>query len=230
MIVPRRALPTHSAPTAMFAGMSMLPKKSVLTQYSCRLSHDHQQKFLAALDKQMIVGRLATESEAIFDLDSHAIMHRGTDPVLEKNYVPTRSRRARPVLTFFAQYSATHNLVHANADLSKAAQAREAIAFCDHWKRVSGVRPEDADHGPDSHHPEQRQSPPPAADSGCGIRGPGVSAGSTCPQSSAATKARLFDAAKKDRALLAIQSIEQELRDLGQQVTSIECRLAGEDA
>ena len=126
---------------ALFAGMAMLPKKSALTAYSYRLSHDHQQRFLAALDKQMIAGGLASESEAVFDLDFHAVLHWGQDPVLEKHYVPTRSQRARSVLTFFAQDTGTHNLVYANADISKATQAREAIAFCDHWKAVSGADP-----------------------------------------------------------------------------------------
>ena len=126
---------------ALFAGMAVLPKKSALTDYSYRLSHDHQQKFLAALDQQMISHGLATAGEAIFDLDFHAVMHWGRDPVLEKHYVPTRSQRARSVLTFFAQDSGTHNLVYANADISKATQAREAIAFCDHWKAVSGADP-----------------------------------------------------------------------------------------
>ena len=45
------------------------------------------------------------------------------------------------MLTFFAQDSGTHNLVYANADLTKATQAREVIAFCDHWKAVSGTDP-----------------------------------------------------------------------------------------
>ena len=66
---------------------------------------------------------------------------RGHDPALEKHYVPTRSQRARSVLTFFAQDTGTHNLVYANADLSKATQNREVIAFCDHWKHVSGADP-----------------------------------------------------------------------------------------
>jgi hypothetical protein len=118
-----------------------LPKKSALTDYSCRLSHDHQRKFLAALDTKMISSGLATADEAVFDLDFHAIMHWGHDPVLEKHYVPSRSQRARPVLTFFAQDTGTHNLVYANADLSKATQNREVIAFCDHWKAVSGADP-----------------------------------------------------------------------------------------
>ena len=89
----------------------------------------------------MIDAGLATGDEAIFDLDFHAVMHWGTDPVLEKHYVPTRSQRARSVLTFFAQDTGTHNLVYANADVSKATQNREVIAFCDHWKAATGNDP-----------------------------------------------------------------------------------------
>ena len=125
----------------LLAGLAVLPKKSALTSYSYRLSHDHQRGFLAALDQKMISAGLATSQDAIFDLDFHAVMHWGRDPVLEKHYVPARSQRARSVLTFFAQDSGTHNLVYANADLSKATQAREVIAFCDHWKAVSGADP-----------------------------------------------------------------------------------------
>jgi hypothetical protein len=127
--------------SALFAGLAILPKKTALTDYSYRLSHDHQRTFLAALDKQLIGKGLATAEEAVFDLDFHAVMHWGHDPVLEKHYVPTRSQRARSVLTFFAQDSQTHNLVYASADISKATQHREVIAFCDHWKAVSGKDP-----------------------------------------------------------------------------------------
>jgi len=126
---------------SLFAGLAVLPKKSALTSYSYRTSHDNQRRFLSALDTAMIRGGLATSSEAIFDLDFHAVMHWGHDPVLEKHYVPTRSQRARSVLTFFAQDTGTHNLVYANADIAKSTQDREAIAFCDHWKSVSGADP-----------------------------------------------------------------------------------------
>ena len=126
---------------ALLAGLSVLPKKTALTDYSYRLSHDHQRRFLAALDARMITSGLATGEEAIFDLDFHAVMHWGSDPALEKHYVPTRSQRSRSVLTFFAQDSGTHNLVYASADLTKASQNREVIAFCDHWKQASGSDP-----------------------------------------------------------------------------------------
>jgi transposase len=125
----------------LLAGLGTLPKKSALTSYSYRLAHDHQRRFLAALDAQMISAGLAAGEQAIFDLDFHAVMHWGHDPALEKHYVPKRSQRARSVLTFFAQDSGTHNLVYANADLSKATQAREVLAFCDHWKTVTGADP-----------------------------------------------------------------------------------------
>jgi len=131
---------TDPAP-ALLAGLAVLPKKSALTDYSYRLSHDHQLRFLAALDKQMIAKGLATAGEAIFDLDFHAVMAWGHDPALEKHYVPTRSQRSRSVLTFFAQDTGNCNLVYANADLTKASQNREVIAFCDHWKQVSGADP-----------------------------------------------------------------------------------------
>jgi hypothetical protein len=127
--------------SALFAGLSVLPKKSALADYSHRLTHDCQRRFLAALDRVMISKGLATTDQAIFDLDFHAVMHWGHDPVLEKHYVPNRSQRARSVLTFFAQDSGTHNLVYANADLSKATQNQEIIAFCDHWKQATGTDP-----------------------------------------------------------------------------------------
>jgi hypothetical protein len=43
----------------------------------------------------MIADGLATSEEVIFDLDFHAIMAWGTDPALEKHYVPTRSQRSQ---------------------------------------------------------------------------------------------------------------------------------------
>ncbi|MGH3182354.1 MAG: hypothetical protein ACRDOE_10695, partial [Streptosporangiaceae bacterium] len=129
------------AGSALFAGLAAIPEKTALTDYSCRLSRDHQQRFPAALDTTMTGAGLATAEEAISDLDFHAVMHGGNDPAPEKHHVPTRSQRACPVLTFFAQDTGNCNLVYASADISRATQAREVIAFCDHWKNASGADP-----------------------------------------------------------------------------------------
>jgi hypothetical protein len=78
--------------SALFAGLAVLPKKSALTACSWRLSHDHQQKFLAALDKKMISAGLATASEAIFDLPRrHALGPRsGAGKALRPQAIPAR--------------------------------------------------------------------------------------------------------------------------------------------
>ena len=123
----------------MFAGLSSLPKTTALASYSYKLSHERQQAFLRALDSAMVKAGLIVGND--FDLDFHAIMHWGEDPALEKHYVPRRSQRTRAVLTFFAQDADTHQLAYANADLSKAEQAREVIAFCDHWRQLTGNDP-----------------------------------------------------------------------------------------
>jgi hypothetical protein len=123
----------------LFAGLAALPKATALTTYSYRLSHERQRKFLTALDRRMLDTGLAEGGD--FDLDFHAVMHWGEDAALEKHYVPRRSQRTRSVLTFFAQDAGTHNLVYANADISKAAQAREVLSFCDHWRDLSGADP-----------------------------------------------------------------------------------------
>src|SRR6202011_6389094 len=76
-----------------------------------------------------------------FNLDFHAIRHHGEDTVLEKHYVPRRSHRTRAVLTFFAQDHASTEMVYANAEITKAEQAREILAFADYWHAATGEDP-----------------------------------------------------------------------------------------
>jgi hypothetical protein len=73
--------------SALFAGLPILRKKTALTDYSYRLTHDHQRRFLTALDTRMVGAGLATTDEAIFDLDFHAVMHWGADPALTSDTV-----------------------------------------------------------------------------------------------------------------------------------------------
>jgi hypothetical protein len=124
---------------ALFAGLTALPKTTTMTSYSYRLSHARQRKFLTALSTAML-GEKPIEG-ADFDLDFHAVMHWGHDAGLEKHHVPRRSQRTRSVLTFFGQDAATHTLVYANADLSKATGNDEVPAFCDYWRGVTGTEP-----------------------------------------------------------------------------------------
>src|SRR6266581_2073522 len=124
---------------AFTLGLTSLPKATHLGTYSWRVRRESNVKLLAGLVAALRPLGLAT-GQAGFNCDFHAIRHHGDDAVLERHYVPRRSQRTRAVLTFFAQDHASAEMVYANADLTKAEQAAEIIAFADYWKAATGGR------------------------------------------------------------------------------------------
>jgi len=125
---------------AFTLGLTALPKTTHLGSYSWRVRRASNQKLLSGLVKALRPLGLAT-GEAGFNCDFHAIRHHGDQAVLEKHYVPRRSQRTRAVLTFFAQDHATSDMVYSNADITKAEQAAEIIAFADYWQQATGSDP-----------------------------------------------------------------------------------------
>jgi transposase len=125
---------------AFTLGLTSLPKATHLGTYSWRVRRESNHKLLTGLIQALRPLGLAT-GEAGFNCDFHAIRHHGEDAVLEKHYVPRRSQRTRAVLTFFAQDHASSEMVYANADITKAEQAREIIAFADYWQQATGSDP-----------------------------------------------------------------------------------------
>jgi transposase len=124
----------------LLLGLSALPKATHLTSYSYRVKRTSNVSFLESLARRCTEVGLYS-GEAGFNLDFHAIRHHGQQVPLENHYVPSRSQRTRSVLTFFAQDHASTEMVYANADLTKAEQAGEVLAFAEYWSRVSGRDP-----------------------------------------------------------------------------------------
>ncbi|MDQ2761083.1 MAG: hypothetical protein M3Y17_11825 [Actinomycetota bacterium] len=124
----------------LLLGLSALPKATHLSSYSYRVRRPSNEKLLGSVTGRLREIGLATGEQG-FNLDFHAIRHHGADTQLEKHYVPRRSQRTRAILTFFAQDHASSEMVYANADLTKAEQAREVIAFADYWQKVTGSDP-----------------------------------------------------------------------------------------
>ena len=125
---------------AFTLGLTSLPKATHLGTYSWRVGREPNHKLLSGLVSALRPLGLASGA-AGFNCDFHAIRHHGDDAVLEKHYVPRRSQRTRAVLTFFAQDHASSEMVYANADITKAGQAREIIAFADYWQHATGSDP-----------------------------------------------------------------------------------------
>ena len=125
---------------ALFAGLSAIPKKSYLAEYSSRIDHAMTLKLLAAWQKPVQGDHLFPGRS--FNLDFHSVPYYGEHPVLERHYVSMRSRRQKSVLTFLAQDADGHAFCYANADLRKGDEADEIFRFIDFWKRTHGARPQ----------------------------------------------------------------------------------------
>jgi hypothetical protein len=121
-------------------GLVALPKATHLTSYSYRVRRSSNVALLEGLARRCGQVGLYT-GEGGFNLDFHTIRHHGDEVPLEEHYVASRSQRTRSVLTFFAQDHASTEMVYANADITKAEQAKEVIAFADYWSRVAGSDP-----------------------------------------------------------------------------------------
>ena len=135
------AFPLGSDPgLGLSLGLEALPKATHLTSYSYRVRRSSNLALMEGLSRR--ARQLGLYSgEAGFNLDFHAIRHHGAEVPLEEHYVPARSQRTRAVLTFFAQDHASTEMVYANADLTKAEQSGEVVAFAEYWSRVAGADP-----------------------------------------------------------------------------------------
>jgi hypothetical protein len=126
---------------ALFAGLNVIPKRSFLTEYSCRI--------LPAAYPQLMISwfealkRLGFEHGVSFDVDFHTIPFHGEDALLQKHYVSKRSRRQKGVLAFLAQDAEKRVFCYGNAAVRKEDQNDEILRFVEYWKRRTRQLPEE---------------------------------------------------------------------------------------
>ena len=126
---------------ALFAGLNVIPKRSFLTEYSCRIRPACYPLFMRRWFDA--VGRLGLERGVSFDLDFHTIPYHGDDALIEKHYVSKRSRRQKGVLAFVAQDAEVRVFCYANGEIRKDQQSDEILRFVDFWKKRTGHLPEE---------------------------------------------------------------------------------------
>src|SRR5262245_12215049 len=126
---------------ALFAGLNVIPKRSFLTEYSCRIEPscypDWMRHWFDALSK---AGLPRGQS---FDLDFHTIPYHGDDALVEKHYVSKRSRRQKGMLALLANDAETRGFCYARAEIRKEDQADEILNFVAFWKKRTGRLPEE---------------------------------------------------------------------------------------
>jgi hypothetical protein len=126
---------------ALFAGLNVIPKRSFLTEYSCRIPSSCYPAFMQRWFETM--AKLGIDRGNSFDLDFHTIPYHGDDALVEKHYVSKRSRKQKGILAFLAQDADTRVFCYANASLRKQDQNDEVLRFAEFWKERTGKWPEE---------------------------------------------------------------------------------------
>jgi hypothetical protein len=126
---------------ALFAGLNVIPKRSFLTEYSCRIDPACYPKLLRSWFDTLTGLQLPRGSS--FDLDFHTIPFHGDDALLEKHYVSKRSRRQKGILAFLVHDAQAHVFCYGDADLRKEDQEGAILDFVRFWKRRTGHYPEE---------------------------------------------------------------------------------------
>jgi DDE family transposase len=126
---------------ALFTGLNAIPKRSFLTEYSCRVDPKSHSEFMNEwFDAVSMIG---LERGVSFDLDFHTIPFHGEDALIQKHYVSKRSRKQKGVLSFLAWDGENQHFCYANASLRKEEQNDEILRFVEFWKKRTNQLPKE---------------------------------------------------------------------------------------
>ena len=121
---------------ALFAGLNVIPKRSFLTEYSCRIRPVCYPQIMRSWFDT--VKKLGLKRGRSLDLDFHTIPFHGEDALVQKHYISKRSRKQKGVLAFVAQDSETRVFCYANKGSIDLYQVDIPPIQPETWKFVVG--------------------------------------------------------------------------------------------
>ncbi len=124
---------------ALFAGLNRIPKRSTLTEYSCRVDPRHIRTLARLWNKALHEQGLPRGDS--FDLDFHTIPYHGDDALVGKHYVSKRSRKQKGILALVARDADTRALCYGNTCIAKQDRPQAALLFADWWRERTGRDP-----------------------------------------------------------------------------------------
>ena len=137
---PSRITPDTLDPgIGLFAGLNAIPKRSTLSEYSCRVDPRLIPPWTSAwLDA---VHGLGMPSGSSFDLDFHTVPCHGRKAFLQKHCVSKRSRRQRGVLAFLVRDARLDTFCFIDATVRKQDRNQAVLRFVDAHRQRSGRLP-----------------------------------------------------------------------------------------
>lgn len=126
----------HEQGLALFAGLTVLPKSSYMTSYSCRTSQTLLMQFQEKLMKRFQKIYPQFYQSNYINLDFHSIPHYGTESQMEKVWVGAKHQVMKGANTLFAQDSQSNVILYTKADVLRKNETKEIKYFIDYWKSV----------------------------------------------------------------------------------------------
>ena len=126
---------------ALFAGLGAMPKRSTLTEYSCRVHPDNIRRLMEDWHGAARSLGVALGKGESFDLDFHTIPYHGDDALAEKHYVSKRSRSQKGILSLVVRDVDARLFVYADATVRKDSRNDQLLHFVDFWDKRTGALP-----------------------------------------------------------------------------------------
>jgi len=126
----------HEPALGLFAGLTVLPKNTYMTTYSCRTSEEMVLTLQTQLLKrfQKWCGQLY--QSPYINLDFHSIPHYGDESRMEKVWVGAKHQSHKGANTIFAQDASSNVIVYTRSDILRKDEANEILAFVNYWKSI----------------------------------------------------------------------------------------------
>lgn len=126
---------------SLFSGLNATPKRSFLTEYSCRIDPNAYSRVMRRWFDE--VTKIGLAEGVSFDLDFHTIPFHGEDALVQKHYISKRSRKQKGILAFLAWDAERQHFCYANGSLRRGEQNGEVLQFIEYWKARTGHYPEE---------------------------------------------------------------------------------------
>ncbi len=124
----------------LFSGLNVLPKSTAISSYSYRHSPELVRTILRGFSKKLFnKGYIKGQN---INLDFHGIPYYGDEPTLENNWIPTRNKSMKSILSFFAQDLDTTFLIFSDGNIKNNEACDEILTFVEFYKNAIGILPE----------------------------------------------------------------------------------------
>jgi hypothetical protein len=129
----------HEPAFGIFAGLTVLPKSSYITSYSCRTSEKMMIKFQKQIMLQFQQNYPDFYQSNFINLDFHSIPHYGTESQMEKVWCGAKHQVIKGANTVFAQDNNSNAILYTRADILRKDETREVQNFVAYWKSIKGA-------------------------------------------------------------------------------------------